>query len=57
MAFNPAFLGRLEDAATQARRVVPYVPSLAAVLAGLEPELAKAPQGPRTEDFADIARW
>lgn len=47
MALQLVFLGRLEDIAGSASREVPFVPSLAAVVAALEAELAKALEGPR----------
>lgn len=42
MALKLVFLGRLEDIAGAAEREVEAAPSLAEVLAGLEPELAAA---------------
>ncbi|MBO9724400.1 MAG: MoaD/ThiS family protein [Novosphingobium sp.] len=47
MALTLVFLGRLEDLAGAGSREVALVPSLAAVIAGLEPELAEALRGPR----------
>lgn len=47
MALTLVFLGRLEDLAGAGPREVALAPSLAAVIAGLEPELAEALRGPR----------
>jgi molybdopterin synthase sulfur carrier subunit len=47
MALKLLFLGRLEDAASGPERAVPFVPTLDALLAGLEPDLAEALRGPR----------
>ena len=41
------FLGRLEDSAGNAERTVAFAPSLDAVLAGLDTELAAALSGAR----------
>ena len=40
MALKLVFLGRLADAAGEGEREVPHVPSIAALLAGLEPDLS-----------------
>lgn len=47
MALTLVFLGRLEDLAGAGTREVPLVPSLAAVISGLESDLAEALRGPR----------
>lgn len=47
MALKLVFLGRLEDAAGAAERVVAPAETIAAVLAALEPELAQSLQGER----------
>jgi molybdopterin synthase sulfur carrier subunit len=47
MALTLVFLGRLEDIAGSGTREVLPAPSLAAVIAGLEPDLAEALRGPR----------
>ncbi|MCK9542399.1 MAG: MoaD/ThiS family protein [Novosphingobium sp.] len=47
MAIRLVFLGRLEDAAGAGEREVAVAPTLAAVLAGLEPELASVLSGDR----------
>ncbi|MCJ2187741.1 MoaD/ThiS family protein [Novosphingobium beihaiensis] len=49
MAINLVFLGRLEDAAGGGSRTIPLVPSIDAVLDGLEPGLASALRGPRVK--------
>lgn len=47
MALKLLFLGRLEDAAGGAERDVAFAPTLDALLAALEPDLAEALRGPR----------
>ena len=47
MALKLLFLGRLEDAANGPERSVPLAPTIDALLAGLEPDLAEALRGPR----------
>jgi molybdopterin synthase sulfur carrier subunit len=47
MALKLVFLGRLEDAAGQSERDVPYVPSLPQLLTGLESDLVAALSDPR----------
>jgi molybdopterin synthase sulfur carrier subunit len=47
MALTLVFLGRLEDIAGSGAREVLPAPSLAAVIAGLESDLAEALRGPR----------
>ncbi|MGH6746786.1 MoaD/ThiS family protein [Novosphingobium sp.] len=47
MALELVFLGRLEDLAGSSGRVVPFAPSLAAVIAALEPDLSAAVKEPR----------
>ena len=42
MALRLVFLGRLEDVAGAGERTVAHAPTIAAVLAALEPELARA---------------
>jgi sulfur-carrier protein len=47
MALRLVFLGRLEDAAGEAERLVIHAPSYAQVLAGLETDLVAALADPR----------
>jgi molybdopterin synthase sulfur carrier subunit len=47
MALKLVFLGRLVDVAGAAEREVAPVPSIAALLAGLEPDLSAVLAGPR----------
>lgn len=47
MALALLFLGRLEDVAGGPERAVPFAPTLDALLAALEPDLAEALRGPR----------
>jgi molybdopterin synthase sulfur carrier subunit len=47
MALTLVFLGRLEDLAGAGTREVSSAPSLAAVIAGMEPDLADALRDPR----------
>lgn len=47
MPLKLVFLGRLEDVAGGGEREVETVPSIAAVIAGLEPELSSALSGQR----------
>lgn len=49
MALKLVFLGRLSDAAGCAERDVPAVPSIAALIAGLEPELSSILGGPKVK--------
>ncbi|MEJ2411243.1 MAG: MoaD/ThiS family protein [Novosphingobium sp.] len=49
MALHLVFLGRLEDAAGGGSRTVPLVPSIDALLDGLESGLASALRGPRVK--------
>ncbi len=49
MSLKLVFLGRLADAAGAAEREVTTVPSIAALIAGLEPELSTALAGPRVK--------
>ncbi|MBB4857373.1 molybdopterin synthase sulfur carrier subunit [Novosphingobium chloroacetimidivorans] len=49
MALKLVFLGRLEDAAGAPELEVAAASSLGQVLAGLDPELAAALQGPRVK--------
>ena len=47
MALKLVFLGRLADAAGAGEREVAAVPSIAALVAGLEPDLSAALAGPK----------
>jgi sulfur-carrier protein len=47
MALQLVFLGRLEDLAGSGSREVAFAPSLLAVIAALEPQLAEAVSAPR----------
>lgn len=49
MSLKLVFLGRLADAAGAGEREAPTVPSIAALLAGLEPELSGALGGPKVK--------
>lgn len=49
MALKLVFLGRLADAAGEAEREIDPVPSIAALIAGLEPELSAALGGPKVK--------
>jgi molybdopterin synthase sulfur carrier subunit len=49
MALKLVFLGRLADAAGAGEREVAAVPSIAALIAGLEPELSAALAGPKVK--------
>ncbi len=49
MSLNLVFLGRLADAAGEGERKVSTVPSIAALIAGLEPELSAALGSPKVK--------
>lgn len=49
MALKLVFLGRLEDVAGGAERLVPHVPGLAALLDALDPALAEALRATRVK--------
>lgn len=49
MSLDLVFLGRLEEVAGCGKRSIPHMPCVDAVIASLEPELARALKAPRVK--------